>query len=150
MSVSLLLTPHSPEHVLGLWRGFIDFGLFKSSDDPGLAEANLEDIPEVRAIQREELWWSGKNMEPDFRCWLWRGFLAAMCTFLSFSLLSVNGDKIPAEGYFDIYIQFYLWKSLKHKRYFIVFLVFKSPVEYSSHPHTHPGGFSWRLVSADL
>ena len=37
---------------LGSREAFIALGLFKSSDDAGIAEANLEDILQVRAISR--------------------------------------------------------------------------------------------------
>lgn len=69
------------------------------------------------------------------------GFLPAGSSFLSFSLRSVNEDKIPTKGYFNDYMEFCLWKCLKLKSYSTVFIIFKYPVEYSSHPHTHPGGF---------
>lgn len=45
-----------------------------------------------------------------------------MGPFLSFSLLSVNEDKIPAEVLFNDYIQFYLWENLKHERSLIFYL----------------------------
>lgn len=101
MLVSWLIHHLSSEHVLGSGKVFIALELFKSSDDVGIAEANLEDILQVRAISRSYAKVERtQNLTSENAVLTVAWFLAVMGPFFIFSLLFINGDKTHAEGLF--------------------------------------------------